>query len=185
MPRMRRWFRQHAANLLTGLRVVATPVLVTGAWYAPVSRIGAACAVVAFVTAAASDVWDGRVARRFARESDAGRAFDHFADIGFLLVSLSTYVALGVAPWWVPASVFAAFAFYVADSRRQTSAAPNLVSSRIGHIGGVCNYVLVGVLVFNNSVGLQLLPPWFLLALFCLVPVYSFAGMAARLTSRN
>ncbi len=185
MPRMRCWFRKHAANLLTGMRVAATPALVASAWFAPVSGRSAAVAVVAFVTAAASDVWDGRVARRYGRESEGGRVFDHFADIIFLLVTLSTYVALGVAPWWVPASVLAAFAFYVVDSRRQTSAAPSLVSSRIGHVGGVCNYVLVGVLVFNDSVGLHLLPAWLLLALFSLVPIYSFAGVVARLVSRD
>jgi len=185
MPRMRRWLRRHAANLLTAVRVIAIPVLVMGAYSAPRSRLGAAGAVIAFVAAAASDVWDGRVARRYGRASEAGRVFDHFADIAFLLISLATYVSLGLAPWWVPASIAAAFTFYVIDSRRQNTAAPSLIGSRIGHIGGICNYVLVGVLVFNHSVGLELLPAWFLLLLFSLVPTYSFAGMATRIASRT
>lgn len=178
------WYERHAANLMTAARVVATPALVGGAWHAPQSVLASVVAVVAFVVAAVTDVWDGRVARRYGQASEAGRIFDHFADIGFLLISLGAYVALGIAPWWVPASIFAAFAFYVVDSRRQSAAAPSLIGSRIGHVGGVCNYILVGVLVFNNSVGLQLLPAWFLLALFSLVPLYSFAGMAARIVQR-
>jgi len=137
-----------------------------------------------FAVAAASDVVDGRLARRAGTASAAGRFFDHLADIGFILVALSAYVRLGLAPWWVPASIAASFAFYFVDSLRRTPRAPSLIGSRLGHWGGVANYVLIGVLVFNHSAGLEVLPPAVMMLLFLLVPLYSFGAIAARLLSR-
>ncbi len=181
MPGMRDWMRRNAANLLTGSRLLSCPALVVGAGNAPQHRGAVVLAIVAFVVAAASDVWDGRVARRYGQASERGRVFDHLADISFLMVAFTTYVCLGLLPWWVPLSVLAAFGFYVFDSRRRTRAAPSLIGSRIGHLGGICNYVVVGVLVFNHSAGLELLPDWLLLTLFGLVPFYSSASIATRL----
>jgi CDP-diacylglycerol--glycerol-3-phosphate 3-phosphatidyltransferase len=137
-----------------------------------------------FAVAAGSDVLDGPLARRAGAASNAGRFFDHFADIGFILIALSTYVALGVAPWWVPASIALSFGFYVTDSLRRSSRAPSLIGSRLGHFGGIANYVLIGVLVFNHSAGIGWLPGWLMMMLFALVPIYSLGAMAARLASR-
>jgi phosphatidylglycerophosphate synthase len=108
---------------------------------------------------------------------------NHAADIVFILAALGLYVALGVVPWWVPASMAAAFAVYVADSLRRSHARPSLIGSRIGHVGGICNYVLVGVLVGNHTLGLGWLPASALRGLFLLVPIYSAASIATRLVS--
>jgi phosphatidylglycerophosphate synthase len=175
----------HAANALTALRVALTPVFVWLALQARQHRGWGVLAALVFAMVAASDVWDGRAARRWGSATTGGRVFDHFADIGFILVVLSTYVAIGIAPWWVPAAIAAAFAFYVLNSvSRARNGARSLIGSRIGHVGGVCNYVLVGVLVCNNSAGIAWLSAPVLHWLFALVPVYSglavVAGMAAR-----
>lgn len=171
---------------MTAGRVVLTPVFVKLVVAAEGWRLWGALAVVVFAAVAASDVWDGRVARRIGRESTMGRFLDHFADIAFLLPALAVYVWLGFMPWWVPASVAAAFTFYVVDSqRRSAGGAPSLITSRIGHAGGVSNYVLVGVLVCNNSAGILVLSPGFLLALYLLVPLYSGAAVVARLVTRR
>jgi phosphatidylglycerophosphate synthase len=177
----------HAANLLTGTRVGLTPLFVVAVWYADRSLLLGVAAVATFAVVAASDVLDGRAARRWRSDSKAGQVFDHFADVGFLVPALSTYVGLGLAPWWVPAAIAGSFAFYVLDSwRRTTAIVPSLVGSRIGHLGGVSNYVLVGVLVCNNSARIHLLSPAFLSLLFWLVPLYSGGAVLARLiTSRR
>ena len=172
----------YAANALTAVRVLLSPVFVWAVVLAEQRRAWGVVAVVVFAIVAASDVWDGRVARRWGSDSRSGRIFDHFADILFLLSALGIYVRLGVAPWWVPAAVASAFAYYVIDSRRRTlTGALSLIGSRIGHVGGVCNYILVGVLVCNNSAGIALLSPTFLMGLFSLVPLYSAAAVATRL----
>ncbi len=188
-----RW-GSHAANLLTALRVLLTPFFVLTVWLADRSLWLGMVAVIIFAVIAATDVVDGRVARRWHSDSNAGRAFDHFADIGFLVFALTAYVGLGLAPWWVPAAVGGSFGFYVIDSRRVTrhpspiTHGPTylpLIGSRLGHVGGVCNYVLVGVLVCNNSARIQLLSPGFLRLLFWLVPVYSGAAVMARVCTRR
>lgn len=174
----RRWLGT-AANVLTGLRLGLTPLYVWAVldgrpawgWFAG----------LLFVYAAASDVIDGRLARRAGSASTAGRFLDHFADIGFLLAAFSAFVVRGTAPWWVPAAIAGAFGFYVIDSLRQSGTGqPNLIASRIGHAGGVANYVLVGVLTFNDAAAIGLLPPGLVLALLALVPLYSAAAVVAR-----
>jgi phosphatidylglycerophosphate synthase len=211
----------HAANLLTGTRVVLTPLFVLAVWFADRSLLLGVSAVATFAVVAASDVFDGRLARRWNSQSNAGRVFDHFADVGFLVPALSTYVGLGLAPWWVPAAIAGSFGFYVIDSRLRTTtvvpnspsdlaarsdqrertiemtpaagppgaappgAAPSLIGSRVGHLGGVCNYVLVGVLVCNDSARIHWLSPAFLSLLFWLVPLYSGGAVLARLRARR
>ena len=174
--------RRQLANLLTGLRVVLTPAFIVLAWPADGGGVGAA---VLFVVLAASDVYDGRLARRYDSVSRGGRTFDHVADIVFILGALSAYAMQGLVPWWVAASVGASFAFYVLDSWLLTAAAPTLIGSRVGHLAGICNYALVGLLAFNNTAGLHLLSAGFLRVLFCLVPVYSAAAILARVAGRR
>jgi phosphatidylglycerophosphate synthase len=183
----------HAANLLTATRVLLTPLFMLAVWFADRSLLLGVVAVLIFAVVAATDVLDGRAARRWRSDSSAGRAFDHFADIGFLVLALTTYVGLGLAPWWVPAAVAGAFGSYVLDSQRVRHRSsldaphpslPNLIGSRIGHVGGVCNYVLVGVLVCNDSARIHWLSPACLHLLFWLVPLYSGGAVLARLLGR-
>jgi CDP-diacylglycerol--glycerol-3-phosphate 3-phosphatidyltransferase len=171
-----------AANALTALRVLLAPAFVAAVRGAAGAPTLGFVAFALFAICAASDVIDGRVARRRGTVSDAGRTFDHVADIIFLVVALSTYATLGIAPWWVPAAVAASFAFYAVDSwRRRRPHAPSLIGSRLGHAAGVMNYVVVGVLVLDQSAGLQVLPRSVLNGLFWSVPLYSAAAVATRL----
>ena len=175
----------HAANTLTAARMLLTPVFVALICAAPATPLLGWFAVVIFAAIAASDVIDGRLARRWGSESNVGRTFDHLADIGFILAALWTYTRLGLVPWWVPAAIAASFAFYVIDSWSRPTARGSLVGSRVGHIGGVCNYVLVGVLVCNDSAAIRALADPTLHVLFCLVPIYSGLAVATRLSARS
>jgi phosphatidylglycerophosphate synthase len=162
---------------VTALRLLLLPAML---W--SVARQASTAAPFVFLAVAASDFLDGRVARYYGVESRGGRVFDHVADIVFILVTLGLYVRLGVVPWWVPASIFLSFAVYVGDSllRTEGQSQPRLIGSRIGHAGGVLNYTLIGVLVFNETAALQWIPPHIVAALFLLVPVYSGAAILAR-----
>ena len=137
-------------------------------------------AVAVFTAVALSDFVDGRLARRFGAATAAGRTLDHAADIGFILASLALYVWLGDVPWWVPASIAVAFVAYVADSLRRSAPRPVLIGSRIGHVGGICNYVLVGIVTVNDTLGVGWLSASVMRALFVLVPLYSAASIVAR-----
>jgi phosphatidylglycerophosphate synthase len=177
--------RPHSANALTAGRVLLTPVFVALICAAPRTPVLGWLAVVVFAAIAASDVIDGRLARRWGSESTGGRTFDHLADIGFILAALWTYTRLGLVPWWVPAAIAASFAFYVIDSWSRPTARGSLIGSRVGHIGGVCNYVLIGVLVCNDSAAIRALSESTLHVLFCLVPIYSGLAIATRLSARS
>jgi len=174
---------RHAAHAVTALRVALAPVFVCSVLRAEGGASGWPAAGL-FGVVALSDFVDGRIARRLGADSRGGRVFDHAADIGFILAALALYVGLGVVPWWVPAAIAAAFATYVIDSLRRSGARPTLIGSRLGHLGGVCNYVLIGTLVGNHTVGLGWLPPWVMHGLFALVPLYSAASIATRLLPR-
>jgi phosphatidylglycerophosphate synthase len=184
------------ANALTVARLMATPLFIACAVRAPAQPLFGWLAGLLFAFAAWSDVVDGRIARRRGTASERGRVLDHFADITFILGSLATYVHLGVAPWWVPASIALSFSVYVIDSWRRAlprsvaseGAAgvprPTLVGSRVGHLGGIANYVLIGVLTFDESAGLHWLPPALVAILFALVPLYSGAAITTRFAAR-
>ena len=175
----------HAGDALTLGRVVLTlPFLWAFAAGVRGSAVAGVAAGVLFALLAASDYFDGPLARRAGRASDRGRAWDSWADIVFLESALVTAVVLGLAPWWVPASIAASFGYYVVDSWRRTRDTPRrkLIASKLGHWGGVCNYVLVGVLTYNDAAGVHLLGSELLFALYVLVPLYSFAAIAARFT---
>jgi cardiolipin synthase len=131
---------------------------------------------------AASDVLDGRLARALDTTSPLGRAFDHAADITFILTALGAYARRGDLPWAAPAAVAVAFAVYVVDSwfgRPRSSTTPS-AANWLGHLGGVCNYVVVGILVGNETVGLHLLPSRLVYALGAGVTFYSLAAILTR-----
>jgi phosphatidylglycerophosphate synthase len=172
---------RHAANAVTALRIVLTPVFLWSVRHAQDGGSAAPAAAV-FAAVALSDFFDGRVARRLGAANAGGRVLDHAADIAFILSALTLYARAGVAPWWVPASIAAAFGVYVIDSLRRSGRRPALIGSRIGHLGGVCNYALIGILVGDHTAGLGWLPPWLMDGLFALVPLYSAASIATRVT---
>lgn len=180
---MSRAITRHVANAVTLLRVVLTPLFVWAVLRVESGSTGAPAAAL-FAAVALSDFVDGRIARRLGVDSAGGRMLDHAADIAFILAALGIYAGLGLVPWWVPASIAAAFAAYVLDSLRRAGARPTLIGSRLGHLGGVCNYALIGTLVGNDTLGLGWLPSWVMRALFALVPIYSGLSILTRLLPR-
>lgn len=167
------------AHAITALRVLlAIPLILIVGGQSPLPVWYAA---FLFAIIAASDVVDGRVARAAGTASNWGRGFDHGADIFFVLGTLTTYTWRGIAPWWVPASIAVAFAMYAIDAWRGAAPSPaRRAAGRIGHIGGICNYAVIGVLIGNETIGLHLLPPAFIAIMLVAVPVYSLASVVAR-----
>ncbi len=175
-------FPRHAGDVLTLLRIGLTPAFVLLVLRGDGGGAAAWLAVAVFAVIAASDFFDGRLARRAGKPRSSGRVLDHGADIFFLLSALASYVALRQTPWWVPAAVAASFATYALSS--WADAERPLRPSRLGHIGGVLNYVLVGVLVCNDTAALRLLPPEVLTVLYLAVPVYCGGAIVERVRWR-
>ena len=173
------------AHVLTGLRLVLTPLFVyaidTG-WRRP-SLLNAGLVTGLFLLICASDYCDGPVARTLGLSSGWGKIFDNLADISFLLVTLGYLVHLETVPWWIPTAVAAAFGQYVLDSwllsDRDTSVV--LVSNPIGHWAGILNFIGTGVLGLHTATGQQLLPGFATQGLLGLWLAYLLLAMGLRL----
>lgn len=92
----RRWV---LPNVLTAARIFAIPSIVIGLQHLEDPRVRLGVAVL-FVVAAASDLFDGFISRRFARESELGRALDPFADTCFYTAVSAALFASGHLPSW-------------------------------------------------------------------------------------
>lgn len=86
----------HLPNILTGLRLVAAPVL---ALLVVAGHNGAAFAV--FVFAGLSDAADGYLAKRFGLDTAFGRILDPAADKFLMLASFLALSAVGLVPLWL------------------------------------------------------------------------------------
>jgi phosphatidylglycerophosphate synthase len=135
-----------AADALGFVRVVAAMLLpwalreAPRRWWPP---------VVLFVIAAASDFFDGIVARRGRGPTAHGAVLDNSADVAFVLSGTGTGASWGLVSRAVPAAIVVAFAAYAAASLRLSARAGEgrLARSAIGHAAGVLNYVLTGLVV--------------------------------------
>jgi len=128
-----------AANLLSASRVV-----LAGIWAAVFfSHYHATAATrVMALAAAASDLLDGPLARWMQCANRFGEWLDSIADVIFVLTALACLAYAGTIPAYIPALVAASFAQYALDSVLiRESAVP--VRSRLGHWGGIVNYLIV------------------------------------------
>jgi phosphatidylglycerophosphate synthase len=114
-----------------------------------------------FTVAAATDYFDGWVARRTGTASGRGQLLDHATDVIFIGSSLVFFATTGRIPWWVPLAVAASVAAYARDLWRDVRATrdPTGARSAVGHAAGVVNYMLVGLLAADLALA-GTLPAW-------------------------
>ena len=149
-------------NLITLSRVAGAPLFVF-CCHRAAEGVSAArwLAALLFAAVVASDVLDGRLARRLRCSSVFGRFLDHGADIFFILFALGWFAAWGWVTGWLPAAIAWAFGLYAFDSWRRSGEAGQprrLLGSRLGHIGGVLNCAAVGGVMAERALDLPLMP---------------------------
>lgn len=135
------------ANALTALRLVCGPLLVVA-----LLDDAALVAAALFWLAVATDLLDGRVARRFGESSALGGFLDHLTDAAFVSLGLAALVLRGEAPALLPALVALAFLQYVLDSRVARGGV--LVASALGRWNGIAYFVPIGTVVVRDALGL-------------------------------
>jgi phosphatidylglycerophosphate synthase len=134
-----------SANLLSASRLVLAFVWIAVFFFSDRSRPQILRAIA--LGGAASDFLDGRVARWTHSAGRFGRWLDSTADIVFVLTALTCESYAGFIPVYLPALVAASFSQYVIDSVLiRGSTIP--VKSRVGHWGGILNYIIVIVLAW-------------------------------------
>jgi CDP-diacylglycerol--glycerol-3-phosphate 3-phosphatidyltransferase len=161
------------ANALTALRLVCGPLLVL----ALLERAALAAALL-FWLAVATDLLDGRVARRFGESSALGGFLDHVTDAAFVTLGLAALVLRGEAPWLLPVLVALAFLQYTLDSRVIDGAA--LRASALGRWNGIAYFVPVGTVVTRDALALGWPGRGLVLALGWLLAASTLLSMADR-----
>lgn len=106
-----------------------------------------------FAAAAASDLADGRLARRAGRATAHGAILDAAADVAFVLAGTTRAVGLDLLSWTVPAAIAAsAGAYAMASLRRSRRAhAVALAHTPLGHTAGIANYAVVGLVAAASA----------------------------------
>ncbi|MGR3435394.1 MAG: CDP-diacylglycerol--glycerol-3-phosphate 3-phosphatidyltransferase [Shimia sp.] len=87
-------------NLLTGIRLLAAPLVIVAFWLLP-RPLADWVALVLFVGAALTDWLDGYLARAWKQVSPLGAMLDPIADKAMVLIALLVIVALFGANMWV------------------------------------------------------------------------------------
>ena len=137
----------------------------------------ATLAGLTLVTAIATDLLDGAVARRRGTESAVGRFSDHTVDFLFVTSGLVAGVTRGVFPWILPLVITVAFVQYVIDSywlHRQRE----LRMSRLGRYNGILYFIPLGADIVIRM-GLEFLQP-LLTPLVWILVVSTVASMGER-----
>ncbi len=145
------------ANGISVARLIAAPfslaAVLGGEWL---------LAALLFIGAVASDFLDGLVARRRNTVSALGGVLDHAADATFVTLTLwgvaynEAQVRSDVVPGILPLFIGLAFLQYLLDSKALAGQA--LRTSVLGRINGIAYFVVVGVVVIRNALGVGWLP---------------------------
>ena len=135
------------ANLLTASRLIAIPpsiwAILDGHW-------GIAGAL--FTLAVITDFADGPIARSRGEATPLGGLFDHATDATFVSGNLAALAFLGMINPWLPGLVALAFIQYMLDSRALAGAV--LKTSLIGRYNGIAYFVMLGIPVMREALGL-------------------------------
>ncbi len=170
-PPAGRWLTY--ANALTLLRLALAPACALSLCDGLSSR-----ALVCFALAAASDLADGRVARRRGEASARGALLDHATDAIFVSAGLAALAADGRIPALLPALILLAFAQYALDSR--ALAGQRLRASFLGRCNGIAYYALLGALISADVFELTWPGPLTALALGWGLVASTLVSMAVR-----
>jgi len=135
------------ANLLTALRLAGAPVLAAALVHGAPLLAG-----LVFGLAVATDLADGRIARRRGTATPASGFFDHATDAAFVTVGLAACAAQGLLTGWLPLLVALAFAQYTIDSR--VFRGRPLRASRLGRWNGIAYFVLLGIPVVRDALAI-------------------------------
>lgn len=172
----RRWLTR--ANALTALRLLAAPLLALA-----IARGAHGLALACFALSVATDLMDGRVARRYGESSPLGGLLDHATDAAFVTAGLGAVAARGDVPVLLPALVALAFFQYALDSGalRRGSEGRSLRTSPLGRWNGIAYFVLLGIPVVRDALALGWPPAAWLYVLGVALVASTLLSMADRL----
>lgn len=162
------------ANALTLLRVLLAPALALA-----IIAGEAAAATAIFWIAVATDVTDGRVARRRGEVSEHGRLIDHTADAVFVSTGSAALAYVGSLPQLLAPSIALAFVQYAIGSGGEGGREPR--ASRLGHWNGIAYYVAVATPIIRDTLGFGWPGPSLVMAFGWLLVASTLVSILSRL----
>ena len=162
------------ANALTLLRVLGAP-----AFALAILSGEAAVATALFWLAVATDIADGRVARRSGEVGEHGRLIDHSADAFFVSTGAAALACVGALPYALAPAIALAFVQYALDSRTVVTREPR--ASRLGHWNGIAYYAIVATPIIRDTLGFSFPGPVLVMGLGWLLVASTVVSMASRL----
>lgn len=162
------------ANALTGVRLLAAPVLTLAILD---GRSGLAFLV--FWVAVATDFADGWVARRRDEATPLGGLMDHGVDALFVVLGTTALAYTGALPALLPPLIAFAFVQYTLDSR--TFGGGALAPSVLGRWNGIAYYVIVAIPIVRDALLLGWPGATLVMALGWALVVSTLASIADRL----
>ncbi len=90
-------------NILTGSRILLTPLFIYFLFWG--NGYGYAWALLIFILAGLTDIWDGRLARRYQVESKMGKILDPLADKILVLSAFISFLNMDLIYFWMVAAI--------------------------------------------------------------------------------
>ncbi len=90
-------------NILTGSRILLTPLFIYFLFWG--NGYGYAWALLIFILAGLTDIWDGRLARLYQVESKMGKIFDPLADKILVLSAFISFLNMDLIYFWMVAAI--------------------------------------------------------------------------------
>ena len=154
---------KHTPNLLSALRLLSVPFFVYFL-RADGTVVGARIALVIYFAASITDIFDGRIARKYHLESNVGVVLDAGADKLFVVAGLVCPMILGILPVWfvVILLIREAYIFWIAMEALRKKVLPRPIF--LGKAKTVFEMATVVALLIFMAItdGLEWSGPWLL-----------------------
>lgn len=132
------------ANLLTAFRLATIPGII---W--AIVGLHWLVASALFTFAVITDIYDGRLARRFNQQSTFGGVFDHATDAFFVTAGSAALAHNGFINVYLAPLILITFTQYLLDSK--VLVGQPLRTSAIGRCNGIAYFALVGTTIGANT----------------------------------
>jgi|TARA_B110000908_G_scaffold92971_1_gene110117 phosphatidylglycerophosphate synthase len=161
-------------NLLSASRLILGPLaawsIIENLWLP---------AAVALMTAIATDLLDGWLARRWQQTSALGGLIDHGSDAFMVALMLLAEASMGLVPWLLPILVIMAFSQYTLDSKALVGLP--LRASKLGRYNGIAYFILAGFPIMQHALGIYLIPTQYFYYIAFVLIATTLISMGERL----
>jgi phosphatidylglycerophosphate synthase len=130
-----------------------------------------------------TDFFDGIVARKFNQVTKIGEWVDLIADFIFLLSTYLVLFVISLAPFWMPAVILIKFIDYIFTSRllKNVNEKKLFVHDLLGRIVVVLYIVVIGAILVNSLLELEILSQTLLVGIFWFLLFFSLTSSAYRI----